>query len=261
MTSNLIIDKNDLGKQRYNFLKKVEKDFKNNFQLQSLYAPSFPDDQRRKGMKKLLGKTKEERSADLYLMFSASVENNSFTKVIGFLSPVPTKAYAIFQEYNYLILVPHKIDSTIVFLEKRGFSSKKGFFTINYNVESKTISETDLFKQASASSLGFSISEYLQRLRFELSLEKETDKIIKEKEMSNICEKLNNTKDLSNKIKNLVASSEARMGNVYLKNPIGVTSILYPSGDNTLVQIGDFRLNPKTAFEILNQICTTLSSI
>nr|MDO8079189.1 hypothetical protein [Candidatus Freyarchaeota archaeon] len=254
----------DLGKVRANFVDKIEKAFRDVFTYRSAFIPIVAEQERAPSVLKFLVKTDIEQTKERYLLFSAEAKGMYFKNLVAYLSPIYASGWTgsvYFEEYSYLSILPYPCDDLIGFIETRGFGGRKGFFSVPSQVPKIEVKEEDLFHSATQDSVAFQLAETLQKMRLAPDL-RDTLRKTRKSEKSYVCQYLNKVKGLSGKIKKLTAMSEVRRqkGNVIysFRDRVGLTTILLPVKDKTIVQIGDFDLNPKRDIEILNQVAEGL---
>ncbi|MFB0561094.1 MAG: hypothetical protein ACETWM_07755 [Candidatus Lokiarchaeia archaeon] len=255
----------ELGQLRTKFVSKTEKAFKNVLNYRSAYIPIVQEEERAPSVLKYLVKTDAQQKKERYLLFSAEVNGMYFKNLVAYLSPIYASSWrgdVYFEEYSYLSLLPYPCDDLIGFIEYRaGLASKKEFYSIPSQVPKIEVKEEDLFQSSSQDSIAFQLAETLQNMRLSPDLRDDLRKTRK-KERSYVCEYLNKFKGLNKKVKKITAMSEVRKqkGNVIysFKDRVGLTTILLPVKDKTIVQVGDFDLNPKRDIETLNTIAEAL---
>jgi hypothetical protein len=208
-----------------------------------------------------VGKSKIEKLKERYLLFNALVNEHSFKNLIGFLSPIPLgTGFIVFEEYTYTTLLPYPCDSTIIYIEKKGlFKGQKGFFAIQRAIDQIEIDEESLLQSSGEDSLAFKLSQILQALRNDRETRNYVEQAIKsERQQSALRNHLNNMSQLHKEIKGFTALSEAKKKNVKVSDALGITIILLPMKSRTLVQVGDFKLNPTRAMKVLNLLAVGL---
>jgi hypothetical protein len=258
------IDLELLGKIRKKYLERIQNDLSSILDLQSLYAPITKEEEKRGlGKKVLLGKSDSEKQKERYIMISALVKNLPFDHIIGFLSPIKMSSGMYLEEYTYTTLVPFPCDTILFYVEEKGglTGGTKGFFAFPQQLNLPILNKDELIQSNSDSSLGFTLSQTVQSLRMQLTLSKDIKQLVKSRSNSFVSTFLNQSINLPPLIKKLDAIHEAKKFGIKISNKYGVTTILIPNGSSTLIQIGDFGLNPIKAIDVLNELTLTLKLV
>ena len=265
LEDKLKIDIDSIGKIRKKFLNTVDKEVGNYLDYKSFFVPMVQEeDKSGLGKRFLSGKSDAEQQKSRYIMFTANVSKAPFDNLICFLSPIKmsggfSKIYL--EEYTYSTVVPFPCDSIVFYVEKRGsFKGQKGFFVFPSKPDYPIMTREMLMDSDTESSLGFTLGQALQTLRMQLQMSKDVKALMKQRAQSYVSDYLNTSESLPNLIKKLNAIYEAKKIGMKISNDVGVTTILIPNGGNTIIQIGDFKLNPKQAFEVLSELTINLKS-
>ncbi len=268
LTKQFDLNKKLIGRSRWDWAEKNHKELGKMLEYQACLVPTLPEDKEER--KKFIADRDdeiipfEEEKKRASFFFSAkpipSKETSHLTNLFGYACPIKIgsgrgmrKWYV--SEYTYTTIIPSKIEEIILFAVKRGFRTpSREFYPYPFPEEigQVSITEDDLFRDAE---VGFSFTDALHALRLTLSMRKSTWGKIKGQK-SPISTALNKHKKLKGEVSRFQALSNApSIGGVGLvTEDLGISTIVIPSGEQTIVQVGSFKKDPKRAIKALNYL-------
>ncbi|MFX1475819.1 MAG: hypothetical protein ACFFCO_10150, partial [Promethearchaeota archaeon] len=140
----------EIGSVRAKFVNRVEKRIGKFLEYRFFYAPQATEKDRRHGLSKIKGPTEAERVKHRFFMFSADVTGKLYTKLVGYVAPIPKGSGKFMEEYTYTAPLPFSIDAGVCFLERCALVYGQGILTHRGPPETRIIPPGTLYRKGEA---------------------------------------------------------------------------------------------------------------